>query len=92
MKKLAFVVLPTFCLLLCSCAGGWTEDDKNKLRDDCLAQARTQISEEQSKKYCACFVEQMVAKYPVFNDMMRGYQTDTIEALKKHCRAEIGLP
>lgn len=89
MKKFHPILL---CILLTSCAGGWTEDDKKKLRDDCVEQARSQISEEQTKKYCDCFVEQMVKTYPVFNDMMDHYQSDTVEKLKAHCRHEIGLP
>lgn len=91
MKKSLFLALPVLCLFLHSCGGGWTEEDKKKLRDDCVSQAKTQISEANTKKYCDCFVEQMVAKYPVFNDMMNKYQADTIEALKKHCRNEIGM-
>lgn len=90
MKKL----LPFLCLtlLLCSCAGGWTEDDKKKMRDDCLQQSKGQIGEDKANKYCDCFVEQMVKTYPVFNDMMEHYQSDTVERLKAHCRGEIGMP
>lgn len=79
-------------LTLSSCAGGWTEDDKKELRADCVSQAKTQISAEKTDKYCDCFVEQMVKTYPVFNDVMEHYQSDTVEKLKAHCRHEIGMP
>ena len=86
-------LLPLLCsIFLVSCAGGWTEDDKKKLHADCVEQAGRQISAEQTKKYCDCFVEQTVKTYPVFNDMMEHYQSDTVEQLKAHCRHEIGLP
>jgi hypothetical protein len=88
--KLSFSLL--LLLTLSACAGGWTDEDKKKLRDDCVEQTRTQISEEQTRKYCDCFVEQMVTTYPVFNDMMDHYKSDTVEKLKAHCRHEIGLP
>lgn len=78
-------------LALSSCAGGWTESDKTQLRDDCVQQARTQISADKTSKYCDCFVEQMVKAYPVFNDVMEHYQSDTVEQLKAHCRKEIGM-
>ncbi|MBS1616511.1 MAG: hypothetical protein JST06_10390 [Bacteroidetes bacterium] len=80
------------CLLLASCAGGWTEGDKSQLRQECMSQSVPQIGEQRASTYCNCFVEQMVKQYPVFNDMMERYQADTIEKLKKHCRKEIGLP
>lgn len=85
-------ILP-LCLIitLSACAGGWTEEDKKQLRDDCVAQSRTQITEAQTAKYCDCFVAQMVKTYPIFNDVMDHYQSDTVEALKAHCRREIGL-
>jgi hypothetical protein len=44
-----------------------------------------------TNKYCDCFVEQMVTAYPVFNDVLEHYQSDTVERLKAHCRKEIGL-
>jgi hypothetical protein len=81
-----------FIIALSSCAGGWTEEDKKQLRDDCVWQAHTQISEAKTSKYCDCFVEQMVKTYPVFNDVTEHYQSDTVEQLKAHCRHEIGLP
>ncbi len=87
--------LPLLCialLSLSSCAGGWTDDDKKQLRADCVSQAKTQISEANTAKYCDCFVEQMVKTYPVFNDVMEHYQSDTVEHIKAHCRAEIGMP
>jgi hypothetical protein len=79
------------CLLLTSCAGGWTEEDKKQLRNDCVEQAKTQISAENTAKYCDCFVEQMVKTYPVFNDVMEHYKSDSVEKLKAHCRHEIGM-
>lgn len=80
------------CLLFASCAGGWTEDDKKQLRQECMSQSVPQIGEGRAAQYCDCFVEQMVKAYPVFNDMMDNYRSDTIEQLKQHCRREIGLP
>ena len=87
-------ILTSLCLIiaLSSCAGGWNEDDKKQLRAECVEQARTQISQAQTGKYCDCFVEQMVKTYPVFNDVMEHYKSDTVDALKAHCRHEIGLP
>jgi hypothetical protein len=79
-------------LCFCSCAGGWTEDDKKQLRADCVEQARNEISEAQTTRYCDCFVEQMVKTYPVFNDVMEHYRSDTVEKIKAHCRQEIGVP
>ncbi len=83
------------CLVLfslSSCSGGWTEEDKKSLRNDCLEQSRAQIPEAQAAKYCDCFVESMVKTYPVFNDVMEHYKSDTVEKLKAHCRQEVGLP
>ncbi len=78
--------------LLSSCAGGWTDDDKKSLRTDCMDQSRGQIGEAQAGKYCDCFVESMVKTYPVFNDVMEHYKSDTVEKLKARCRQEVGLP
>ena len=47
--------------------------------------------QKKTDKYCDCFVEQMVKTYPVFNDVMEHYQSDTVEKLKAHCRHEIGM-
>ena len=88
MRNLIFLSL---ILFLSACGGGWTEEDKKQMRDDCVRQSRTQISEEQTNKYCDCFVEQIVKTYPVFNDMLDNYKSDTVEKLKEHCRREIGL-
>lgn len=87
-------LLPLLALILTfsSCAGGWTEEDKKQLREQCLSQSNSQIGEAQAKKYCDCFVEQMVKTYPVFNDVLEHYQSDTVEKLKTHCRQEIGMP
>lgn len=57
-----------------------------------MSQSTPQIGEQRAATYCDCFVNQMVKQYPVFNDMMERYQTDTIEKIKQHCRKEIGLP
>jgi hypothetical protein len=80
------------CLLLASCAGGWTDDDKKQLRQECMNQSVSQIGEQRAATYCDCFVDQMVTAYPVFNDAMEHYNSDSVEKLKKHCRKEIGLP
>ena len=87
------ILIPVLVLFaFSSCAGGWTNEDKKQLRDDCVTQAKTQISESATAKYCDCFVAQMVKTYPVFNDMTEHYQSDTVERLKAHCRKEIGMP
>ncbi len=89
MKKL----LQLFLLLtFTGCAGGWTDDDKKGLRTDCLEQSRNQIGEDKAGKYCDCFVESMVKTYPVFNDVMEHYKSDSVEKLKAHCRQQVGLP
>ena len=87
-------ILLSLCLIITlgSCAGGWTEDDKKKLRSDCMEQADSQIGEDKANKYCDCFTEEMVKAYPVFNDMLEHYQSDTVEKLKEHCRHQLGLP
>lgn len=89
MKLFPLLIAP---LLLTSCAGGWTEDDKKQLHAECVEQEKTQISESNTAKYCDCFVEQMVKTYPVFNDVVEHYRSDTVEQLKAHCRHEIGMP
>jgi hypothetical protein len=89
MKILNSIIL---ILALSGCAGGWTDEDKKTLRDGCVEQSRSQISEELTNKYCDCFVEQMVKTYPVFNDAMEHAVSDTVEQLKARCRKEIGLP
>ena len=86
------ILLPIALIItLGSCAGGWTDDDKKQLRESCVTQARGQISEAQTEKYCNCFVEQMVTTFPVFNDAMAHAQSDTVEKLKARCRQEIGV-
>ena len=90
--KLQLLPFCIFIITLSSCAGGWSDEDKKQLRNDCVQQAKTQISEANTAKYCDCFVEQMVKTYPVFNDVMEHYQSDTVEKLKAHCRHEIGMP
>lgn len=86
------ILLICLIAVLSSCAGGWTEEDRKQLRHDCMEQSRSQISEARAAEYCGCFVAQMVKAYPVFNDVVEHYQSDTVEALKAHCRREIGLP
>jgi len=80
-----------FILALGSCAGGWTEEDKSKFRDDCKSSVSTQLPEAQANKYCDCFTDQMVSIYPVFNDAMEHRDSAKIEGAKAHCRKEIGL-
>jgi hypothetical protein len=82
------LLLPLF---LGSCAGGWQEEDKAKLRNECLSQSTQQIGEGKAKAYCDCFVDQVVAKYPVFNDFMEHMSLDTVESLKAHCRKVNGI-
>ena len=93
MKKRCFYPAALALLIsLGSCAGGWTDDDKKQLRKECAEQVGSQITEARRDKYCDCFVDQMVKTFPVFNDVMEHYQSDTVDALKAHCRKEIGLP
>ena len=82
------LILPLF---LASCAGGWQDEDKQKLRADCLSQSTQQIGEAKAKAYCECFVDQVVNKYPVFNDFMEHISLDTVERLKARCRKENGI-
>lgn len=86
-----FLRLSIALIFLTGCAGGWTEEDKTKLHGECMEQSRRQIPEAQATKYCDCFVEGMVRTYPVFNDVMEHYQSDTVEKLKAHCRQDIGM-
>ncbi len=82
------VLLPLF---LASCAGGWHDEDKAKLRNDCMSQSAHQIGEAKANAYCDCFVEQVVKTYPVFNDFMDHMSLDTVEKLKAHCRKANGI-
>jgi len=80
-----------FIVTLGSCAGGWTEEDKNSFRQDCISSVGSQLSDANRKTYCDCFTDQMVSIYPVFNDAMEHRDSAKLEAAKAHCRKEIGL-
>lgn len=84
----SLVLLPLF---LTSCAGGWHDEDKAKIRTDCMRQADNQIGEAKAKAYCDCFVDKMVKTYPVFNDFMDHMNLDTVDKLKAECRKANGL-
>lgn len=84
----SLLILPLF---LASCAGGWHDEDKARIRTDCMQQADPQIGEAKAKAYCDCFVEKMVHTYPVFNDFMDKMNIDTVNKLKAECRSENGL-
>lgn len=82
------LILPLF---LASCAGGWHDEDKAKIRTDCMRQAEGQIGSEKANAYCDCFVAKMVKTYPVFNDFMENMNPDTVDRLKAQCRQENGI-
>jgi len=87
----AIYTLAVLPLLLTSCAGGWNDEDKAKIRVDCMRQAERQIGDAKANAYCDCFVDKMVKTYPVFNDFMDHMNLDTVDKLKAECRKANGI-
>lgn len=80
-----------FLFVLSGCAGGWTKEDKENFRKNCLEAGAGQLPEDKVTGYCDCMTEQMAKEYPVFNDAMEHSDTAKLEAIQKHCRKEIGF-
>jgi hypothetical protein len=80
-----------FLFILSGCAGGWTTEDKEKFRKDCINGTYSNLPEDKVKDYCDCYTEQMVKEYPVFNDALEHRDSAKNARMQKHCLHEIGM-
>lgn len=66
MKRLSLLVAAT--LLLASCEGGWSEEDRMNFMNYCENEAGPSV--QFRKAYCQCRLEQTMKVYPTINSFV----------------------
>lgn len=75
-----------FCvLLLGACKRKWTDKDKADFYSGCLNNATKNHDIKDSKSYCSCLLQKIVAKYPNANDAKYIKYDSTAKQLAREC-------
>lgn len=65
MKQLLLVLITVMTLAACN-NGGWSAAEKEKSTKACMNGIEGKVDEATAKRYCDCFVEKMMQKYPTY--------------------------
>lgn len=77
--------------LLYSCAGGWTNEDKNDFLNTCKTSARSwAISPEQGATYCDCALGKTMEHYPTINEVVINADSTALNKDLKECKSLVG--
>lgn len=76
-------------MLLSSCTGGWTKEDKQNFFNSCLEEQKQSGSQKDVEMYCKCYMDKVMAKYPTYEDFSEHINVDTLAAFQNACRASL---
>ncbi len=82
-------------LLTYSCnsqTSGWSEKEKKDFLKGCVNASKGRLSEEQSKDFCDCMLNKVMADFPNFSDLKKKKKSEMMEKRKewgKACLAEL---
>jgi hypothetical protein len=80
MKSMITAVFIFLSIVSCKSGGSkWTDKDKENAYNNCMFGKRTDITAEQRKKMCDCFVEKVMAASP---DPVKQSEIKADEAIK----------
>jgi hypothetical protein len=75
----------------CAKVPGWSADEEQKTRDQCLTQVGTTIELEQARAYCDCVVAKTIEQHPRYADAERAGAESDGERFGETCAADLGL-
>jgi hypothetical protein len=81
---LLFVTLTS----LGSCTSGWTDEFKTDITRSCEAGMRMSFSEEESASICACYIDNLVKKYPAM-DYTSAQNTAELDACSADAKSKL---
>jgi len=84
------ILFALIALTLSSCAGGWHDDDKANYLYICQQDARFNFNtDEETKAYCECSLEKLMALYPKMEDVI--INKDSLKAAEQlnACRDQV---
>lgn len=89
MKKIILSLFVVAALASCNSGGGWTADQKDKLRKPCVDGLGGAIEEKAAKKYCDCVVDEAVKKYSSYSEMEKKGSEEAGKELGMKCIGEL---
>ncbi len=88
MKKICALLLLT--VLLTSCQGVWTQDDKDAFYEACIDDTKSWINDPaKAKLYCECVTIRVMERYPTVSDALENIETISKDPQIQVCRIPI---
>lgn len=91
MRQISLMLIAAMVMASCNNSAGWTTEQKEKSRKTCIDEVAGKFDDSIVKKYCDCFVEKMIQKYPSYAEAdKKGTQEEGMK-MGEACIAELKL-
>ncbi len=71
--------------------GGWSQEDKQKIMNECVNHVAVNFDNASKQKFCNCFVGKMMQKYANYNELDRNTTIEEGKQVTQDCVNELNI-